>query len=301
LAALFTLQTTTMQTTPLAGDALALSLAINHTSTRADQARAAGYGKPDGKVRWTDFYEAKLGAGYGLAMDYHAWQNVARCAQNRSRAAYGAEEAAREDLSALTALRLARSADIQPAAVVDSIPDEIGVYVACLASYNAGRLYGCWVDLEYIDDAEELQEAIDWIIRQSPAWDAEEYAIHDNTGLPGFLARTEWPGISELAEYAANLGEVGADNAEPYRLLCENLSTVVDPEDFRSAYMGQYDDGPDFCVAMADEQGIDYSGAAWPFCHIDWEAAWRDYETSGDYVEIEPARGCGVSYFFRGV
>jgi antirestriction protein len=289
-----------MTGTPLLGEDLALSLSLNHGKTSADQARLAGYSRPDGKVRWADFHEAKIAAGYGPAMDYHAWQNVAHCADNRRRGVSDADRMAREDFSALAAMRLSRAVDRKPAAVVDSIPDEIGVYVACLASYNAGRLYGWWVDLEYIDDAEELQEAIDWIIRQSPAWDAEEYAIHDNTGLPGFLARTEWPDISELAEYAANLGEVGADNAEPYRLWCENLSTVVDPEDFRSAYIGQYDDGPDFCMAMADEQGIDYSGASWPFCHIDWEAAWRDCETSGDYVEIEPARGCGVSYFFVG-
>lgn len=34
------------------------------------------------------------------------------------------------------------------------------IYVACLASYNAGRLHGKWFDLEDYGDADDLQDAV---------------------------------------------------------------------------------------------------------------------------------------------
>ena len=55
------------------------------------------------------------------------------------------------------------------------------IYVACLASYNAGTLYGKWIDAS--DDADTMQEAINEMIKQSPTIGAEEWSIHDFEGL----------------------------------------------------------------------------------------------------------------------
>jgi hypothetical protein len=34
----------------------------------------------------------------------------------------------------------------KPAGIAQGLPD-LGAYIACLASYNNGRLHGAWVDL----------------------------------------------------------------------------------------------------------------------------------------------------------
>jgi hypothetical protein len=49
----------------------------------------------------------------------------------------------------------------KPACIADWLPD-VGIYVACLASYNGGILQGAWVDLEQCQDEEDIQAGIDW-------------------------------------------------------------------------------------------------------------------------------------------
>ncbi len=51
------------------------------------------------------------------------------------------------------------------------------IYVACLASYNAGTLHGNWIDL---DGTEAIEDQISGILKASPEEDAEEWAVHDN-------------------------------------------------------------------------------------------------------------------------
>ena len=42
-----------------------------------------------------------------------------------------------------------------------SISDDPAIYVACLASYNSGSLFGYWINLSVADTKEEIQECID--------------------------------------------------------------------------------------------------------------------------------------------
>jgi antirestriction protein len=70
------------------------------------------------------------------------------------------------------------------------------IYVACLASYNSGILHGQWI--EATSDRDEMQAAIDAILRASPCPNvtvthpetgeevpsAEEWAIHDYDSFP---------------------------------------------------------------------------------------------------------------------
>ena len=55
-------------------------------------------------------------------------------------------------------------------------------YAACLASYNAGRLHGAWLRLD--TDPEVMGEAIQAMLKASPAKGAEEWAVHDYDGVP---------------------------------------------------------------------------------------------------------------------
>src|SRR5699024_5878883 len=82
------------------------------------------------------------------------------------------------------------------------------IYVSDLTAYNAGRLHGCWFDLDgYVSDTDGLafDTDVDQLGADIAAWlelvpGREEYAIHDYDGPIGALA-------SMLGEYVS-LGEV---------------------------------------------------------------------------------------------
>lgn len=55
------------------------------------------------------------------------------------------------------------------------------IYVACLASYNEGTLYGEWIDA--VQDADDLRREVILMLGCSPILNAEEWAIHDHEGF----------------------------------------------------------------------------------------------------------------------
>ena len=179
----------------------------------------------------------------------------------------------------------------RPDCVCSSCPD-FGIYVACLASYNAGTLHGCWVDLTDVTDADEISEAIQWMLQQSPATLAEEYAVHDSCGLPHFLRSTEWPDLSQLALYAETLADVGDSDAEPYRMACDDVSEVISEDAFRETYEGHYDSGEDYAQQFHEDCGTDLGPLA---DYIDWDSYWRDLTCDG--FREEPAKDGGVHIF----
>jgi antirestriction protein len=144
----------------------------------------------------------------------------------------------------------------RPVGIATGLPD-VGAYFACLAAYNNGRLHGAWVDLEEATTADEIQECIDWILATSPEHGAEEWAMHDSSGLPHCLSRTEWPDLSDLAAYGEALAEIAgdADDMEAFRLYCDDRGEIVDVDAFREAYNGCHDSGADFaCDALTTRQ-----------------------------------------------
>ena len=62
------------------------------------------------------------------------------------------------------------------------------IYVACLASYNSGILYGAWIDADQEPDA--IMEEVSAMLKASPEEGAEEWAIHDYDNFEGIEART---------------------------------------------------------------------------------------------------------------
>ena len=70
------------------------------------------------------------------------------------------------------------------------------IYVACLASYNEGRIFGEWIDAD--QDPEAINEDIFNMLSKSPIANAEEYAIHDYEDF-GSLHLGEYEGISTEA------------------------------------------------------------------------------------------------------
>lgn len=133
------------------------------------------------------------------------------------------------------------------------------IYVACLASYNAGKLHGVWIDCD--QDADSIRDEIDQMLRESPCpnvmvdcpncevkrrgfaiasgssevghvdcdtcngsgkvQSAEEWAIHDYEGF-GSLKLGENESIESIANYAAILGELDDSEAEAFQAWLDN-------------------------------------------------------------------------------
>jgi antirestriction protein len=183
----------------------------------------------------------------------------------------------------------------QPACIATGCPD-LGVYVACLASYNSGRLHGAWIDLEGDTDADDLQEAIAWILATSPEPGAEEYAIHDSCGLPSYLARNEWPDLGELVAWTDELSNYPDDDErEAFRLACEDQGQTLDEDQFRDTYCGCFSSGEDYAQELAEDCGSLPRELPWPLCCIDWEDAWRQLTYDG--YHLEPCSSGGVHVY----
>ena len=80
------------------------------------------------------------------------------------------------------------------------------IYVADLAAYNAGTLHGCWIDAN--QPAEELHQAIQAMLSESPEPISEEWAIHDYQGFGSFRLG-EFEDIESVSALAQLIGEFG--------------------------------------------------------------------------------------------
>ena len=73
--------------------------------------------------------------------------------------------------------------------------NEIRIYVACLAAYNNGILYGAWIDAQ--QSVEAIKAYIRKMLKASPIEGAEEYAVHDYEDFEG-LSLSEYEGIQQI-------------------------------------------------------------------------------------------------------
>jgi len=117
------------------------------------------------------------------------------------------------------------------------------IYVACLASYNAGILHGDWIDAN--EPVEALSEAINTILKSSPAQDAEEWAVHDYDGF-GSIELGEYPDLEQVSELAGLLCEHGEPFAAYWSQFCES-------DGFEQAYRGEWDSRECFAGDIFDE------------------------------------------------
>ena len=121
----------------LTGESLLRYVKDHPEYTKTEQCLGAGYYKENNSPAFTEFYTALLAAKNAAGEVMHA-----------------------------------------DGVITDSIPSHDGpaIYVACLASYNEGTLYGKWISLEWCSDLDEIKNAINTILKDSPTPGAEEYA-----------------------------------------------------------------------------------------------------------------------------
>lgn len=163
------------------------------------------------------------------------------------------------------------------------------IYVACLAAYNAGRLHGAWIDAS--SDVDEMQEAIDAMLKASPAPGAEEWAIHDYEDLPDL---GEYPGLERVADVVEFFEEHSDDYSEALltALLMDTGGDIKDAESWLDNYCGTYETFKDYAVEAADKRLSYYELPDFVSNYFDYDAYARDL--SMDRHTIEYSEGVAV-------
>jgi antirestriction protein len=117
------------------------------------------------------------------------------------------------------------------------------IYVACLASYNTGNLYGQWIDCTQGYDT--VMQQIQIMLTNSPEQNAEDFAIHTYHGFHK-INLNEWEKIETVCEIAQKLDEYG-DLAEIFSILYNDYHSLDEAINmFEDNYIGCYESELDF-------------------------------------------------------
>ena len=159
--------------------------------------------------------------------------------------------------------------------------DSPRIYVACLASYNAGQLHGEWILA--VQEPQEIQAAIHSMREKSPEPFAQEWAIHDYEGF-GSISLGEWPSI----ERVSTLANLIAEHGEPFTLWYQNqdgnnLDCSELEETFSEQWQGAFESETDFAYKLLEETGQLGELPTWAQNYFDYESYVRDLSLSGDF------------------
>lgn len=182
--------------------------------------------------------------------------------------------------------------------------DSPRIYVASLTDYNAGILYGSWLDVS--SDPEELHRGITAMLATSPTTrttgePAEEWAIHDYEGWYD-LRLDEYEALDVVTRLAEGVHLHGSAFAAWANLVgtTEPAATV---EGFDEHYQGEFDDPTAYGQQLLDDLGIsleDVPGVPEglrPYLHLDVAGWVRDMTINGDILVAES--GGAVHIFHR--
>ena len=141
------------------------------------------------------------------------------------------------------------------------------IYVACLASYNAGILHGEWIDAS--DDPEDMQASIDAMLSRSRQPDAEEWAIHDYEAP---FPIGEYSSLDEIAETVSFIDEHDEPGIAALQL---SSNGIEDAQTLMDGFHGVYDSMREYAEEYA-ESCIGVPDHIWPYFDVDKLA--RDLE-----------------------
>jgi len=124
------------------------------------------------------------------------------------------------------------------------------IYVADLEAYNNGRLVGEWLDLSDYNDADELMDAIQDVLKKSGG---EEYAIHDYENFPSilyseYMSRNDFQALYDVMETAKR-------NDLPLEVVQDIVSQYG--EGGVEEFYGKFDSAEDFAQQLVDDIGIE--------------------------------------------
>lgn len=136
----------------------------------------------------------------------------------------------------------------------------IGIYVGTYAKYNSGSIFGMWIDLESVSDAEEFFE----VCRELHKDESDpEFMMQDYQGFPEELYHESMSAddVERVLEYIA----LDDDDREMLEDYCECYGgDATDPDMVdraRERSMGKFDTFQEFADAQADEMLDGYEAA----------------------------------------
>jgi antirestriction protein len=167
------------------------------------------------------------------------------------------------------------------------------IYVASLADYNAGRLYGRWIEASY--GADEIREEIEDMLANSPEPIAEDWAIHDYEGFEG-LQIDEYDSLDAIAEAAELIDSHGPKAAQ----VIAYYGGLDDLDEARDAllerYAGSATSLEDWAAEELDEIGLLEQVPEQLRSYIDFKSYGRDMELGGEIITF---RVDGELHVFR--
>ena len=126
------------------------------------------------------------------------------------------------------------------------------IYVASLSDYNAGRLWGRWIEAD--QSIEAISAAVEELLRLSPEPGAEEWAIHDYEGF-GPLRLGEYENLEQVATIGRGIAEHGVAFAHWADYL--GRDQWDDLAAFDDVYDGEYPDLVTWATEQLEALGID--------------------------------------------
>lgn len=165
------------------------------------------------------------------------------------------------------------------------------IYVACLASYNAGTLHGKWIDAD--QDADSIHTEIKEMLAESQEGGAEEYAIHDFEGFGSYELRefTDIETVSQIAEAIRKHGEIITD-------ILNHLGGDIDDaiKCLEEQYQGEYNSLEDWASEFLEDCGFLNEIPENLRYYFDFEKYARDAELNGDIFTIKRDRKVHVFF-----
>ncbi|MEA5521387.1 antirestriction protein ArdA [Limnoraphis robusta] len=154
------------------------------------------------------------------------------------------------------------------------------IYVACLASYNNGNLYGEWIDCI---DLDHINSKIEEMLENSPEEDAEEWAIHDFENWHG-IELNEYESLEKIAELAALVSKHG----KPFALFYTYHWGNITADEFLEKYQGEFESEEDFVRVRYEDDGTlqRLKDIGFLEAYIDFQAIARDW-FCGSYFSIQ--------------
>jgi len=161
------------------------------------------------------------------------------------------------------------------------------IYVACLASYTNGILYGAWIALD--QPLEDVLEQIRRLLDKSPMPGAEEIAVHNFEGF-GSLSIGEYESITMIHDQAEFIIEHGALGAE---LLAHYGGNLEDAEKtLEDYYMGEHESELAYATDLFDELYMHDIPESAQY-YVDYQKFQRDIFIN-DYFSLEVNGKCHV-------
>jgi len=151
------------------------------------------------------------------------------------------------------------------------------IYVACLASYNNGILYGKWIDAS--QPVDDIRNEINKMLADSPMVGAEEWAIHDYEDF-GSIDLSESEDLDTMSEIVAFIREHGDAGTE---ILNYHGNDLESAKRSMEEYCGAYDSEEDFARGLMEDC---YEIPDYLENYINYESFARDLFVN-DYLSLE--------------